>query len=64
MLRHDPCQAMAHKVQEYRTAIHDIFAKHDADKSGFIEGDEKVTLRRDSPLTVRSRQLKCVFPIV
>lgn len=38
---------MAHKVQEYRTAIHDIFAKHDADKSGFIEGDEKYEFSMD-----------------
>jgi len=33
--------AMADKIFRYRTAIHDIFANHDEDKTGFIEGDEQ-----------------------
>jgi len=38
---------MANKIHTYRSAIHDIFVAHDADRSGFIEGDEQYDFAKD-----------------
>jgi len=39
--------ALNGQIHQYRTAIHDVFAKHDADQTGFIEGEEQYEFAQD-----------------